>query len=160
MLYNFIWYDSVVSKHSSFSLFVLASLISMAGKWWRLLVFWLQLGSANFIMSQVLSWATIKRNWEAKGRNWKTLSDPNICKLRTQLIMVLQTRQLILGIMPLKNGWVTRNSFLFLFATYTVLPHDYNTICCSQDYDSILVQSKAMRGRTAGNPQATPSGFR
>ncbi|KAL1829823.1 hypothetical protein ACET3Z_008235 [Daucus carota] len=28
------------------------------------------------------------------------------------------------------------------------------------DYDSILVQSKAMRGRTAGNPQATPSGFR
>ncbi|KAL1812046.1 hypothetical protein ACET3Z_022111 [Daucus carota] len=29
-----------------------------------------------------------------------------------------------------------------------------------RDYDSILAQSKAMRGRTAGNPQAAPSGFR
>ena len=51
---NSIWYDPIVSKHSSFSLFVLAALILMAGKWWYLLVFWLQLGSANFIMSQVI----------------------------------------------------------------------------------------------------------
>ncbi|KAK1359020.1 ATP-dependent Clp protease proteolytic subunit [Heracleum sosnowskyi] len=29
-----------------------------------------------------------------------------------------------------------------------------------RDYDGILAQSKAMRGRTAGNPQAAPSGFR
>lgn len=28
-----------------------------------------------------------------------------------------------------------------------------------RDYDSILAQSKAMRGRTAGNPQAAPSGL-